>query len=264
MPGSSVTIISSVNSRASASAVSLGARRSGSSSGVSTTIVTRPPIANGRPTLPISNRPERRVARVLEQPRDDQVGRGADQRDRAAHDRGEADRHQVARRRAARCGAPTTTTPGIDHGDDRRVVQERRGGRPWARAAAPARRARPARAGAARARGDTRATSVSSTRVRPAAAATHVEGGDGQRRGVREARRTPASLSITPRDEQGDRRPPRTVSAGDSRSVTSDGQHDDDDREGDDGVGAHDRASCPSGGRAGDAAGPHGRRGSDE
>ena len=57
MPGSPVTTISTVNSRASSSALSLGARRSGSSSGVSAIIIATPATANGSPTAPISKIP---------------------------------------------------------------------------------------------------------------------------------------------------------------------------------------------------------------
>jgi hypothetical protein len=54
---SSVTTISTVNSRASASTFSLGERRAGNRIGVSTIITTRLNNAKGRPTAPISNSP---------------------------------------------------------------------------------------------------------------------------------------------------------------------------------------------------------------
>ncbi len=55
---SSVTTISTVNSRASASTFSLGERRAGSRIGVSTTITTRLTNANGRPTFADLEEPE--------------------------------------------------------------------------------------------------------------------------------------------------------------------------------------------------------------
>ena len=207
---------------------------------------------------------QRGVARVLEQARDHQVGRGADQRDGAADDRREADRHQVARRRAARPARPRDDARD-HHGDDRGVVEERRGGRrgheePGERAALPG--LAPAGAGPGGDAGDEGLEHAGA----PRGGGQHVEGGDRQGRGVREPRERLVGVDHAERQQRDD-----AGEDGQGRRQAlrhEDGHHRDHDDQGDDGVGAHDPRIMPTLTRRGAPAtlgsGPHRRLGSDE
>ena len=111
-PASAVTSISTVNSLASSSALSLGRGARAAGRGVSDEH-HRDPRDHGerQPDGADLEDPHRLLAGVLDQPRDHQVRGGADQRHGAADHRGEADAASGSGRASGRC-AGTRPAPG--------------------------------------------------------------------------------------------------------------------------------------------------------